>query len=111
MVSTTCTSTISKSKYKYGFHNFQVQVWFPQLAQVCSKRAPGQTAPVVLKGTWEVVKMMQGVAFSEVNGNNLAAPSVKYMATLRLFLWRYKGKVQLRKETFLHFLGAGLDLA
>ena len=55
--------------------------------------------------------MMQGVAFSEVNGNNLAAPSVKYMATLRLFLWRYKGKVQLRKETFLHFLGAGLDLA
>ena len=50
--------------------------------------------------------MMQGVAFSEVNGNNLAAPSVKYMATLRL-----KGKVQLRKETFLHFLGAGLDLA
>ena len=48
--------------------------------------------------------MMQGVAFSEVNGNNLAAPSVKYMATLRLFLWRYKGKDQLRTETFLHFL-------
>ena len=28
---------------------------------------------------------MQGVAFSEVNGNNLAAPRVQYMATLRFF--------------------------